>query len=120
MKEKIPAHRRRRTILAALALAALLFMGFGANMVRIYAADRLTIEVIEEIPASELVEFEDEEVPLAGWPPTEQEKSAFAKSRIPVNFIVSAAIVLAGGGILWRRRYRTRQFRLRRDGYRNE
>ena len=80
-----------------------------------HAADgrQLVVEVVEEIPADDMVELEDNEVPLAAGPA----EKAFP--ILPVIYLGAAAIAFAGYEMIVCRR-RNALLKIRRDGYREE
>ena len=71
----------------------------------------LVIEVIEDIPADQMVSISDEEVPLSAWPQPDR------SPMLPYSVMVSAAAVLL---LVWwanRMRIRMRLLQVRKEGY---
>ncbi len=107
--------RRITAFAVCFLLAGCLACSGRVSGIRAYAADgrQLVVEVVEEIPADDMVELEENEVPLAAGP------AERAFPILPVIYLGAAAIAFAGYELIGHRR-RNALLKIRREGYREE
>ena len=107
--------KRITAFAVCLLLAGYLACSGCVSGIRAYAADgqQLVVEVVEEIPADDIVELEDNEVPLAAGP------AERVFPILPVIYLGAAALAYAGYEMIGHRK-RNALLKIRREGYREE